>query len=128
MRRTNFTMIPNELIDSKIDPRALALYVYLARLKTPRPSYGAIMRSLSIRSKTTVKKLIDILVEEKWAEYIQGNEHVSNYYTLHWSRKCTTPSPSSVLPVVHEMDSFNTIKLKTTEEDKELMEWQLQKI
>ena len=109
MKRSNFTQIPNELIrDPNLDPKAKALYMYLASLKPCFPSYKSIMEALNIKGKSTVKKLLDILVNEGWIDKKSGGFNKSNIYKVHWYKKCTVASPKNEPATVHKVDSNNT--------------------
>ncbi|WP_417335926.1 helix-turn-helix domain-containing protein [Halobacteriovorax marinus] len=109
MKRSNFTQIPNELIrDPNLDPKAKALYMYLASLNPCFPSYKSIMEALGIKGKSTVKKLIDILIDNGWADYISGGFNKPNIYKVHWSKKCTVASPENGPITVQKVDSNNT--------------------
>lgn len=115
--KSNFTQVPNALInDSRVPAKAKALYLVLASRKTCFMSYTAIMELLDIRGKTTMKKLIDILVEEGWIEYIQGHQKKSNRYKALWSKKCTIGGPEIGLPMVQKLDSINTSNTPTDDQ------------
>ncbi|WP_412474159.1 helix-turn-helix domain-containing protein [Halobacteriovorax sp. YZS-1-1] len=115
MKKKNFTQIPNALInDSSVPPNAKALYMVLASRKRCYMSYKAIMEVLNIGGKTTMKKLIDVLKNEGWIDYVQGHQNKSNRYKVHWSKKSTVHGPENGLPTVQKLDSINTSNTNTS--------------
>lgn len=115
MKKKNFTQIPNALInDSSVPPNAKALYMVLASRKRCFMSYTAIMKVLNIKGRATVRKLIEILQNEGWIDYVQGHQNKSNRYKVHWFKKCTNSSSKNELPTVQKLNSINTSNTNTS--------------
>ena len=120
LKKGNFFILPNSLFDfsPQLSPTEFVLYSYLCRCSNASgqsfPSYNDIMKKCNIRSKATVKKAIDRLVEINLLKFEnrvrKGEGWTSNLYTILDNDFYPQGSTVNELGLVKKMDkgsSFN---------------------
>lgn len=98
MMKSNFTMIPNDLLyDLNVPAKAKALYgvlsqlAYRSREKICFVGLRTLSKSMNIGSTNTMKRLTEILEENGWIEILRQYKGRCTGYKVHF-KKCDTNS------------------------------------
>lgn len=98
MMKSNFTMIPNDLLyDLNVPAKAKALYgvlsqlAYRSRDKICFVGLRTLTKSMNIGSTNTMKRLTEILEKNGWIEILKQYKGRCTGYRVHF-KKCDTKS------------------------------------